>query len=99
MLSFTGLLRFLLSGDNLPVSLERYDQTDDMSQPLSHYFINSSHNTYLTGKRAIRTAVAEGLGFDLDCLLDSVSDTGYFPFKINLVISRHLDVKKNYSLI
>ena len=50
MLSFEGLLMYLLGDENLAVSLDRYDLSEDMSQPLSHYFINSSHNTYLTGK-------------------------------------------------
>ncbi|XP_067941353.1 1-phosphatidylinositol 4,5-bisphosphate phosphodiesterase beta-1-like [Watersipora subatra] len=48
-LSFHGLLLYLLSEDSLVIRLDRYDESDDMTQPLSHYFINSSHNTYLTG--------------------------------------------------
>lgn len=40
---------YLLSDENLATSLERYDESDDMTHPLSHYFVNSSHNTYLTG--------------------------------------------------
>ncbi|CAL8090516.1 unnamed protein product [Orchesella dallaii] len=48
-LSLDGFLRYLLSDDNSVVSMEKLDLADDMDQPLSHYFINSSHNTYLTG--------------------------------------------------
>jgi len=48
-LSEAGLLHYLLSEENSVVPREKLDQTDDMTQPLSHYFINSSHNTYLTG--------------------------------------------------
>jgi phosphatidylinositol phospholipase C beta len=48
-LSEKGLLAYLMSEDNALISYEKYDLSDDMDQPLSHYFINSSHNTYLTG--------------------------------------------------
>lgn len=54
-LSLDGFLRYLLSDDNSVVSQEKLDLADDMDQPLSHYFINSSHNTYLTGKTSNET--------------------------------------------
>ncbi|KPI96812.1 1-phosphatidylinositol-4,5-bisphosphate phosphodiesterase classes I and II [Papilio xuthus] len=40
---------FLMSEDNPIVAPSKMDLCDDMDQPLAHYFINSSHNTYLTG--------------------------------------------------
>ena len=49
-LSLEGFLNFLLSEENALIAPETYDLSQDMDQPLSHYFINSSHNTYLTGK-------------------------------------------------
>lgn len=48
-LSKQGFLRYLLSDENGIIPLEKLDLNEDMTQPLSHYFINSSHNTYLTG--------------------------------------------------
>ncbi|CAB3247460.1 unnamed protein product [Arctia plantaginis] len=48
-LTFDGFLRFLMSEDNPIVATSKLDLCDDMEQPLAHYFINSSHNTYLTG--------------------------------------------------
>lgn len=48
-LSLDGFLRYLMSEDNNIVSPLTYDLCDDMDHPLAHYFINSSHNTYLIG--------------------------------------------------
>ncbi|CAK1549427.1 unnamed protein product [Leptosia nina] len=48
-LTFDGFLRFLMSEDNPIVAPNKLDLCEDMDQPLAHYFINSSHNTYLTG--------------------------------------------------
>lgn len=42
-------LRYLMGDDNPIMAPNKLDLCDDMDQPLSHYFINSSHNTYLTG--------------------------------------------------
>lgn len=49
LLSIDGFLRYLMSEDNNIVSSTTYDLYDDMDHPLPHYFINSSHNTYLIG--------------------------------------------------
>jgi phosphatidylinositol phospholipase C beta len=45
-----GMISFLLSEENSVVESKPLCQcVEDMSQPLNHYYINSSHNTYLTG--------------------------------------------------
>ena len=46
-----GFIRYLMSDENSPVFLERLDVYMDMDQPLAHYYINSSHNTYLSGRQ------------------------------------------------
>lgn len=51
-ISLQAFARYLGGEENSIVPPERLDVIDDMTQPLSHYFINSSHNTYLTGKHA-----------------------------------------------
>ncbi|KAL1238412.1 1-phosphatidylinositol 4,5-bisphosphate phosphodiesterase beta-3 [Trichinella spiralis] len=49
-LSFMGFLHFLLSEDSLPCNEDcLIVQEKQMNEPLAHYMINSSHNTYLTG--------------------------------------------------
>lgn len=49
-ISVDGLTRYLMSNDNLLLMPNKFEIYQDMNQPLSHYFINSSHNTYLVGK-------------------------------------------------
>ena len=44
-----SLFSFLRSKDNPVIDPEHETVYQDMTQPLSHYFINSSHNTYLEG--------------------------------------------------
>ncbi|XP_071081471.1 1-phosphatidylinositol 4,5-bisphosphate phosphodiesterase beta-4-like isoform X2 [Haliotis cracherodii] len=51
MMSLDGFCRYLMSDENAPVFLDRLDIYLEMDQPLAHYFINSSHNTYLTGRQ------------------------------------------------
>ncbi|KAI1723356.1 phosphatidylinositol-specific phospholipase c, X domain-containing protein [Ditylenchus destructor] len=50
-MSGDGFFRFLMSDDNAPVFLDRTELYQDMDQSLCHYYINSSHNTYLTGRQ------------------------------------------------
>jgi len=48
-LTLEGFTNYLMSPDNLPVNIINLPIYQSMDHPLSHYFINSSHNTYLTG--------------------------------------------------
>ncbi|KAI8505595.1 1-phosphatidylinositol 4,5-bisphosphate phosphodiesterase beta-4 [Branchiostoma belcheri] len=50
-MSVEGFTRYLMSDENAPVFLDRLEEYQDMDQPLCHYYINSSHNTYLTGRQ------------------------------------------------
>ncbi|KAA0708139.1 1-phosphatidylinositol 4,5-bisphosphate phosphodiesterase beta-1 [Triplophysa tibetana] len=47
-ISVEGFARYLSGVENSIIPSEKLDQSEDMSLPISHYFINSSHNTYLT---------------------------------------------------
>ena len=48
-LSVQGFTRYLMSEHNNVINSDRLALHQEMNAPLSHYFINSSHNTYLTG--------------------------------------------------
>uniref|UniRef100_A0A3P9A0E5 1-phosphatidylinositol 4,5-bisphosphate phosphodiesterase n=1 Tax=Esox lucius TaxID=8010 RepID=A0A3P9A0E5_ESOLU len=50
-MSSDGFCRYLMSDENAPVFLDCLELYQDMEQPLAHYFIASSHNTYLTGRQ------------------------------------------------
>lgn len=53
-LSIDGFLRYLMSDDNPIMNSSKLDLSEeDMDQPLAHYFINSSHNTYLSGEAKV----------------------------------------------
>lgn len=46
-----GFMSYLMSDENSPVFLDKLEEWMDMDQPLCHYYINSSHNTYLSGRQ------------------------------------------------
>lgn len=49
-LSFEGFARYLMDKENFAFLNERMcPDENEMDYPLSHYYIASSHNTYLTG--------------------------------------------------
>uniref|UniRef100_A0A668U322 1-phosphatidylinositol 4,5-bisphosphate phosphodiesterase n=1 Tax=Oreochromis aureus TaxID=47969 RepID=A0A668U322_OREAU len=47
-ISLQAFSSYLSSDENGVIPPDKLDQSEDMSFPISHYFINSSHNTYLT---------------------------------------------------
>ncbi|XP_039993523.1 1-phosphatidylinositol 4,5-bisphosphate phosphodiesterase beta-2 [Xiphias gladius] len=48
LISPEGLLSFLMGPETSVVMQDRLAKCQDMTQPIPHYFIKSSHNTYLT---------------------------------------------------
>uniref|UniRef100_A0A0S7EWU4 Phosphoinositide phospholipase C n=1 Tax=Poeciliopsis prolifica TaxID=188132 RepID=A0A0S7EWU4_9TELE len=48
VISLQAFSSYLSSEENGVIPPEKLDQSEDMNFPLSQYFINSSHNTYLT---------------------------------------------------
>ena len=49
LLSFEGFARYLVDGENTAVAEDAAVDESELDQPLSYYYIASSHNTYLTG--------------------------------------------------
>lgn len=52
MLSFEGFARYMMDKENYAITktnTAKLSKTMNMNLPLSHYFIATSHNTYLTG--------------------------------------------------
>lgn len=50
-LNWRGLLRYLMEFENSIMDTTKYSLFEDMQQPITDYFINTSHNTYLTGNQ------------------------------------------------
>ena len=46
-MSLDGFTQFMLGPENEIFNVDHREVYQDMTQPLSHYFIASSHNTYL----------------------------------------------------
>ncbi|KAI6656877.1 hypothetical protein LOD99_16180 [Oopsacas minuta] len=57
--SFEGVVRYLMSKDNLEIDSTQFDQTQDMDKPISSYYINSSHNSYLEGRQMMALGSVE----------------------------------------
>ncbi|XP_074087269.1 1-phosphatidylinositol 4,5-bisphosphate phosphodiesterase beta-3 isoform X2 [Macrotis lagotis] len=58
-MSMEGFSRYLGGEENSILPPETLDLSNDMTQPLSSYFINSSHNTYLTAGQLAGTSSVE----------------------------------------
>ncbi|CAG8579453.1 3883_t:CDS:10, partial [Cetraspora pellucida] len=59
-MNLEGFSYFLMSSDNAIFASEHTKIYQDMTQPLSHYFIDSSHNTYLIGNQLTGESSVEG---------------------------------------
>ncbi|KAJ6581272.1 PLC-like phosphodiesterase [Mycena capillaripes] len=67
-MSLENFTSFLMSEDNAPT----HPESNDMSQPLSDYFISTSHNTYLVGNQLMGVSTIEGYIRALLCACRSV---------------------------
>jgi phosphatidylinositol phospholipase C delta len=59
-MSLEGFSTFLISPENSAFSEQNRPIWQDMTQPLSDYFISSSHNTYLVGHQLVGVSTIEG---------------------------------------
>ncbi|KAF9558973.1 1-phosphatidylinositol-4,5-bisphosphate phosphodiesterase 1 [Agrocybe pediades] len=60
ILSLDGFSSFLLSPDNAAFSDQNMSIWQDMTAPISEYYISSSHNTYLVGHQLVGVSTIEG---------------------------------------
>ena len=79
-MSCDGFQNYLESDYNLAVDMDRYACHQDMTLPLSDYFISSSHNTYLTGNLHTCTCNFQ-LNWKLFCLNLKKRSSGFILLK------------------
>ncbi|KJA21323.1 hypothetical protein HYPSUDRAFT_67845 [Hypholoma sublateritium FD-334 SS-4] len=60
ILSYEGFSTFLMSNENTPFSEQGKPIWQDMTIPISDYYISSSHNTYLVGHQLVGVSTIEG---------------------------------------
>lgn len=59
MMTQNGFTMYMLSQENDVFNPEHAHVYQDMTRPLAHYFISSSHNTYLTKDQVTSTSSTE----------------------------------------
>ena len=59
-MTFDGFTDFLISPDNAAFSEQENSIWQDMTHPISEYFISASHNTYLVGHQLVGVSTIEG---------------------------------------
>uniref|UniRef100_A0A672HKA1 phosphoinositide phospholipase C n=1 Tax=Salarias fasciatus TaxID=181472 RepID=A0A672HKA1_SALFA len=96
-ISVEGFARYLNGEENSIIPPEKLDQSEDMTLPLSHYFINSSHNTYLTANPTFPT-----LGNLLQLLfevIEAIAECAFktSPFPVILSFENHVDSPKQQA--
>lgn len=72
LISPEGLLFYLMGPETSVVMQDSLAKSQDMTQPIPHYFVKSSHNTYLTGQKKKRN------GYDFFKML--LNNVPYFSF-------------------
>ena len=58
-MTLDGFMMYLLSPEGAALNVAHTCVFQDMGQPLAHYFISSSHNTYLTDSQIGGTSSTE----------------------------------------
>ncbi|XP_016090391.1 1-phosphatidylinositol 4,5-bisphosphate phosphodiesterase beta-1-like [Sinocyclocheilus grahami] len=92
-ISVEGFARYLISEENSVIPPEKLDQSEDMTFPLSQYFINSSHNTYLTdSKKSLSVLVFQEV---IEAIAECAFKTS--PFPVILSFENHVDSPKQQA--
>uniref|UniRef100_A0A4W5QP76 phosphoinositide phospholipase C n=1 Tax=Hucho hucho TaxID=62062 RepID=A0A4W5QP76_9TELE len=94
LITLEGLSKYLVSDENGVIPPEKLDQSEDMTFPLSHYFINSSHNTYLTGTHMHTHAHTHTLE-----VIEAIAECAFktSPFPVILSFENHVDSPKQQA--